>query len=823
MNQYRQSYKDMNQNQCQRSFEFVEFPELKEYYSNQINSGYEKPKKIIVTEIYDESMPLNRKNIQRNEYFNYYTESKSPYHSNSAIQKIRQKRMFSQNKNMYLAGRNDIYDMYDMRMNNNSSVNGFMSDYNKQLYFGNTDLRNEYSSPSNCRVDIRKKVCRGSNTPQPSRNKFGMRGDEDFIENFQYYESKNIKDKSNKKYQSITRVTGYSNLIPLNNRRIEQNIEIRRNNLNNFNQIILSRNQNFNQQLRHNYSNVDVYKSNLKFLVNEKPKPQTPEKVTKIQIQKTTKNYEVQKKPQTTVNNNVVQTKISKRKYESTKIPQTTSTTTTTNITKKYEAIKAPTTLTTTNITKKYETLKAPKTVTTTNTTVKSSNYQSKKYEIAKPQISNITSKTSKVETVKTASSQAKTQKSNYIKTNIDLSKYNFASDKLYFKKSGGRYKYKENISDSEILNSRKNNISESKNIKKVEIIEKSKIEKKKSPLPNTSQLSISNINKSTSTKKTDTAEKTSLLASKYKISSNLNNKTNIKKTKETKIVKTTTTDTKKNISKPTVNNSYKVNITTTKTDIFSNTNSKNNKRKANTNISTSNNVNKNYQTNIRNIKNIQSEVVDSGLDMGKYRQKYINTETEIIANDMPTMSGQYLESIQSATKVVDTRNIGYFENKQVNEVNEMEEMKKKKMRHSSPKLKMKTKPLGDNYKYYESKFVQNPNENTTINTYTLHQRRNERIIYGNEVYVDKEGNEENEYKKAHKKKKSHKLKPGMKGYKAKSKKIVKKKILPMMGGDEGYIMYENYCEGNYNGSDNVEFENDVEENNFKQRVFYYQ
>ena len=45
MNQYRQSYKDMNQNQCQRSFEFVEFPELKEYYSNQINSGYEKPKK----------------------------------------------------------------------------------------------------------------------------------------------------------------------------------------------------------------------------------------------------------------------------------------------------------------------------------------------------------------------------------------------------------------------------------------------------------------------------------------------------------------------------------------------------------------------------------------------------------------------------------------------------------------------------------------------------------------------------------------------------------------------------------------------------------
>jgi len=41
--------------------------------------------------------------------------------------------------------------------------------------------------------------------------------------NFKYYEKNNIKDRSNKKYNSITRVTGYSNFIPLYRRQIFYN------------------------------------------------------------------------------------------------------------------------------------------------------------------------------------------------------------------------------------------------------------------------------------------------------------------------------------------------------------------------------------------------------------------------------------------------------------------------------------------------------------------------------------------------------------------------------------------------------------------------
>ena len=48
MNYYRQKYKEYrqeNKNMHQRSFEFKEFPQIKEYYTNQINLGNKKQKK----------------------------------------------------------------------------------------------------------------------------------------------------------------------------------------------------------------------------------------------------------------------------------------------------------------------------------------------------------------------------------------------------------------------------------------------------------------------------------------------------------------------------------------------------------------------------------------------------------------------------------------------------------------------------------------------------------------------------------------------------------------------------------------------------------
>ncbi len=294
MDAYEQNYRKINKNPHKRSFELEEYPQLQEYYSNQMNIVHKKPRKIIVTEIYDEMIPRNTiNNMKRKEFFNYYTESKSPYHNHLKFKSIGQKKIFPQYNNRYLTGRQD--------MNYDSTFNQQFSEYNKKLYFGGTDLREEYSSPSNNRINIRKKICRGSNTPQPIRKYYNdIKGDEDFIENFQYYESKNIKDKSNKKYQSITRVTGYSNLVPLNYRRSENSIthiDSNRNNFdNNFNKISSSR-YNYFKELKHNYSNVDVYKNknnniiNLKSQFEEKKRPQTPEKITQVQIEKTTKKY----------------------------------------------------------------------------------------------------------------------------------------------------------------------------------------------------------------------------------------------------------------------------------------------------------------------------------------------------------------------------------------------------------------------------------------------------------------------------------------------------------------------------------------------------
>ena len=46
-----------------------------------------------------------------------------------------------------------------------------------------------------------------------------IKDDEDLLENFKYYERRNIRDKSNQKYESITKVIGYGNIIPLKNKK----------------------------------------------------------------------------------------------------------------------------------------------------------------------------------------------------------------------------------------------------------------------------------------------------------------------------------------------------------------------------------------------------------------------------------------------------------------------------------------------------------------------------------------------------------------------------------------------------------------------------
>ena len=807
MNYYRQKYKEYrqeNKNMHQRSFEFKEFPQIKEYYKNQINLGNKKPKKIIVTEIYDELIPKSQNKFQRNENdnFNYYTELNSPYFNHLRYKNLEQENIFSKNKSLYLTEQK--------LMNGDSKIKGFMTDYDKKIYFGGTDLREEYSSPSNIRVEIRKKVFRGSNTPQPFRNKNNIKNEEDLIENFQYYESSNIKDKYNKKYDSITRVTGYSNLVPLTNRKIEYNV----NNLNN----ITSYNYNiFNKELKHNYSNVDVYKntntSKFKHNLDLHKKPQSEKKITKVEI---TKKYEIQKKqPQPTTKIFASQVQTQKRKYESTKIPNKSSNIQAQSSKTKLESIQKPiitskTTVTTTTK-RKYESAKPQTNIKTTNNT-NSKNTTN---------ISNIQTKnlTKKYE-VKKKETEAKVQKSQekqfkYIRKEIDMSKYNRDSNsKLVFKKGGGRYRYKENISEQDIINSRKNE-SQNKNIQKLSIVEKNtKKDSKKVSDSNINSTKINNLTKSSSYKKFEKSAKTEINTKVNK--TNVNNAVASRNLKETKVTTTKSTNNLKNASnkvenkqiinkitnKPTTS-SYKndiitkINIQKVTTDL-----NINNKRKANaTNLSGV--TKKNYETS--NKIKTQKE-----LDINKYRRDIMNMEEQKkkISNQI------YLTNIDSSSKKFiqnkNNSNIGYIENRQINEIYEM---KKKKKKELTPKTK--TKILGDNYKYYESKFIQNPGEIALTNSYTLHQRRNERVIYG-EIYEDYEEN----------KMKGYKTKSGMKGYKAKSKKLIKKRKMPMRDGEDNYVICNKYYQ-DYNftegrGKEELEYENDEAFNNYDQGMIYY-
>ena len=164
-NQYRDNYEEIESQNEQQIYEFSEYPQVKEYYSNKINTSIKKPKKIIVTEIFDQN-PQSRNGLNLNkEYYKYCTESNSPNHYN-------QKNLFYKNGigNNYLSQMNESYNL------NNNITERYSSDYNKfktynshKNIFYNSCLREEYSLPTNDRVNIRKKIYRGSHTPQPFR------------------------------------------------------------------------------------------------------------------------------------------------------------------------------------------------------------------------------------------------------------------------------------------------------------------------------------------------------------------------------------------------------------------------------------------------------------------------------------------------------------------------------------------------------------------------------------------------------------------------------------------------------------------------------
>ena len=839
INQYRDNYEEVENQNEQQIYEFSEYPQIKEYYSNKMNISIKKPKKIIVTEIFGQN-PQSRNGLNLNKgYYKYYTESNSPYH-------YKQKNLFYQNRigNNYLSQMNESYNL------NNNMSEGYSSDYNKfktynshKNIFYNSGLREEYSLPTNDRVNIRKKIYRGSQTPKPFRYSYNINinnfrneenNNEPLIENFKYYEINNIKDRSNKNYNSITRVTGYSNLIPLHLRKIfyndSRNIDIYRNN-----NINKSYNQEYNYRMINpsttkEIKRVEIEKKeynipNINSQIKEKIKEYNNIKIQRKQKEESKK----EKRKEFVIPPRKHTNEIKKASTSYTKAQKTTSTTRTNDSLNlnAYKRRNENNQLNTkNNLTSKnnisigqYQYKQRTKELTNTSRNNKSSiNINLKNTNTnTKAKVNNTSSNYSKY--------QRKTKELTATKNSSNIGSYKYQTkintennfknnDKIEYRKHTGRYNYKTDI-DKDILNSRKN-YSQSKNVNKIEVVHQNKEKEKKY---------LQNRDNNTSSKVSSYQKATKISTSNYK-----NNNTNNYKNNNTNNYKNSSTNNYKNISTNNYKNSssnYKNNITSN----YKNNNSGNYKKRndnysssrliketkttttttSKTNVNNYENKRKNNSSYKRSDKNINKNLDENKSTYNKYKYKLSQkVETNVSKNN------HKVDEAKSLYNSGNNENVGFIESKIVenrvyelpeNEIQNVSSMKKMEM-------SMKKISLGDNYKYYERKFLLNPIDNS----YTLHERRNERVIYGNVPDGPARVNKFEIFKNKS---------PQVKKYKDK----IKRYMYPnLRGGEDNYEIYNKYILNNYSYNNGNEigfrdgrYENVEEINNYEQEHIYYQ
>ena len=858
-NQYRDNYEEIESQNEQQIYEFSEYPQVKEYYSNKINTTIKKPKKIIVTEIFDQN-PQSRNGLKLDKgYYKYYTESNSPYHFN-------QKNLFYQNGigNNYLSQMNESYNL------NKNITEGYSSNYNKfktynshKNMFYNSCLREEYSSPTNDRVNIRKKIYRGSHTPQPFRYNYNINinnfrneenSNEPLIENFKYYEINNIKDRSNKKYNSITRVTGYCDLIPLHRTQIfyndSRNIDIYRNNNINKSYNLEYNNSMINPSTTKEIRRVEIEKKEYNIPhVNSQIKEKIKE-YNNIKIQRKQKEESKKEKRKEFVIPPRKQTnEIKKTSTSYTKVQKTTSTTTRANDSinaykrrNENNQLNTKKNLTSKNNTSvgQYQYKQRTKELTNTSRNNKSSiNINLKNTKTNTNTNTNTNNTSSKYSKYQRKSKELTATKSS---SNIGSYKYqtkintenNFKNnDKIEYRKHTGRYKYATDI-DKEILNSRKN-YSQSKNVNKIEVVHQNKEKENKylQSRDNNTSSKVSSYQKTTKTTKTSTSNYKNTNANNYK-----NNNTNNYKNSSTNNYKNSSTNKYKNSSTNNYKNSssnYKNNITSN----YKNNNSGNsgNYKKRNDNYSSSRliketkttttttsktNVNnyenkrKNNSSYKRSDQNINKNLDENKSIYNKYKFK-LSQKVETNVSNASKVSKNDNNSNKNIYNSGNNENVGFKESSIVeNRVYELPETEIQNV-SSIKKMKMSMRKiaLGDNYKYYERKFLLYPNDNS----YTLHERRNERMIYGsvpvgiNKVEIFKNKS------------------PQVKKYKDKKNLLYKKNMYPnSRGGENNYEIYNKYIMNNYSynngngiGFQDGGYENVEEINNYEQERIYYQ
>ena len=425
MNQSRQIYKGSYGSEEQRSIEFNEYPELEKYYTSRKKSE-KKPTKIILTEIYSPNKTYMKSN-------NYFNQSKSYKNING----------------------------------NNEEIYSYIE---KNHYAGNNINPIYADSPS--QLNIKKRIY--CNSVEKTKSK----DDKDFLENFKYYERRNIRDNSNQKYESITKVIGYSNLIPLKNQRTTQNVSNTNINLNEF--------KNYK-----NNQNNDI--KGINYLISKTNK-------------KIEKNYMIKKETVAKNQQNV------KKEF---KKPAQLDNNTRSQITKKYEITKKQEIKTNKTIDyKQYERKKKEEVKNNNITQTKKYNIQIKKNETQK--------------SVNNLNKYKKTEKKEIKEPIIIKRKENIKQEFTYH---SGRYSYKDNITN-DIINSRKNynENSQEKNLKRISIVQTSS--KSKSANKNkTNESKVTNknykinINTNNKYKKEETTKKTGTnITNKININANMSN-----------------------------------------------------------------------------------------------------------------------------------------------------------------------------------------------------------------------------------------------------------------------------------------------------------
>ena len=425
MNKSTQIYKESYETEEQRSIEFNEYPELEKYYTSRKKSE-KKPTKIILTEIYSPNKTYMKSN-------NYFNQSKSYKNING----------------------------------NNEEIHSYMK---KNHYAGNNINPIYADSPS--QLNIKKRIY--CNSVEKTKTK----DDKDFLENFKYYERRNIRDNSNQKYESITKVIGYSNLIPLKNQRTTQNISNTNINLNEFKNYKNSQNNNIKG------SNYLISNTNKKIEKNYMIKKET--------VAKNQQNVKKEFKKPAQLDNN-------KRSQ----------------ITKKYEITKKQEIKTNKTIDyKQYERKKKEEVKNNNITQTKKYNIQIKKNETQK--------------SVNNLNKYKKTEKKEIKEPIIIKRKENIKQEFTYH---SGRYSYKDNITN-DIINSRKNynENSQEKNLKRISIVQtssKSKSANKNKTNENkaTNKNYKININTNNKYKKEETTKKTGVnITNKININANMSN-----------------------------------------------------------------------------------------------------------------------------------------------------------------------------------------------------------------------------------------------------------------------------------------------------------